>query len=523
MDSNNNLTKKKIELKKMKSLNENMEVTFLTKEQCVGEDRLDIFRKEESKCEMTDFAQLLGGCYNERLWTKSFSDLNYLVVVESKGKYLIESLPKGRDRGARPVLPYSLIQPICSKVSDEIKENLIVEYGEYPQTVVNKEIAKTLEELFWNKTIVETGKKYVTDSVFINDLNRPFQAREFVEYEYNGKKYIRFACDKNGVGKILSNARYTHILDVYWIEVEPIKWIIDEKNNIALSEKCLFSGIQFDDKFAYEGVFENTNIYKFMNTYFIKDIIPSNLTKKSSLESDTEAFLSGFNAKTEEEKFFILLDKELKVLEEKIDKIINLHQKQYFSDQLINVFNEVESFIKEKRFNEENNKLHLKHIYNVRKNTIFKLWNLNYSINEYLEKEKYLNEIRVLSINLEKANIDLINLTDIENMKIEGIKCVHLLYNEINKKIEKLNEVESDNILEKLIVLSNKFISLINENIKKQESGRMLNLDYEGLSRLITRDFIRFDFIIDEYIVNKENYDRQDLLLNNIGNRLRKR
>ena len=31
--------------------------------------------------------------------------------------------------------------------------------------------------------------------------------------------------------------------EVYWVEVEPIKWMIDERTNIALSKKLIFSAI----------------------------------------------------------------------------------------------------------------------------------------------------------------------------------------------------------------------------------------------------------------------------------------
>ena len=63
--------------------------------------------------------------------------------------------------------------------------------------------------------------------------------------------------------------------------MKPIKWLIDEKSNIVLSEKVLFAGIQFSSKWDISNKWENgtdfrtTNIKKFMDTYFSKDIIPS--------------------------------------------------------------------------------------------------------------------------------------------------------------------------------------------------------------------------------------------------------
>ena len=45
-----------------------------------------------------------------------------------------------------------------------------------------------------------------------------------------------------------------------------------EETDIALSKDILVAGIQFDNKKKNSGNFENSNMYKFLNTYFIKDI-----------------------------------------------------------------------------------------------------------------------------------------------------------------------------------------------------------------------------------------------------------
>lgn len=71
----------------------------------------------------------------------------------------------------------------------------------------------------------------------------------------------------------LSNGERYKDGDYVWVEVQPIKWLIDEENDIALSERILFAGVQFNHKRNYH--FGTTNIKEFMDRYFSKDIIPS--------------------------------------------------------------------------------------------------------------------------------------------------------------------------------------------------------------------------------------------------------
>ena len=71
---------------------------------------------------------------------------------------------------------------------------------------------------------------------------------------------------------ILSDNRIIEIGVPYWIKVEPIVWLVDEKADIALSKYIIVAGIQFDNKEIYEGNFEETFIKQFMNTYLAKEI-----------------------------------------------------------------------------------------------------------------------------------------------------------------------------------------------------------------------------------------------------------
>ncbi len=265
--------------------------TFLTEEQIFDNDQLDILKKYGTKCAITDFSILLGGYVardyytsegNSRKdrtgwwWTKTPCD-NDVRLVNTDGSsawdHCIERLS-----GARPVLPYSSISRVSSNKVRGKNGILEVEYGEYPQDIVDEYLAFRLERAFLlmshsSSGMKETGKSYITDSVSYIDTDIPFKARTHTEYEYDGKKYIRFIGNINCNGKVLSDGRTIQNGNVYWVSVEPIKWMVDEKADIALSKKIIFSGVQFNRKSNYKGDFARTDIKEFMDKYFSKEII----------------------------------------------------------------------------------------------------------------------------------------------------------------------------------------------------------------------------------------------------------
>ena len=164
-----------------------------------------------------------------------------------------------------------------------------VEYGEYPQTIVNENDSNLLERLYNSGNLQTTGKQYTTDSQNSNNGNVFFQARKHIEYEYNGSKYIRFIGDTNVEGSILSDGRIVQSGHVYWVKVEPITWLVDEMADIALCKKIIFSGVQFKHTRDYDGDFDRTDIKRFMDTCFGKEIV-SNQNHLQSMVEQVGAF-----------------------------------------------------------------------------------------------------------------------------------------------------------------------------------------------------------------------------------------
>ena len=266
-----------------------MEATLLTKEQVLGDKKLSIFEKINAKCAITDFAIVLDSYVSDRYvdydnTLKGRTDWYYLLdpCIIAKVQCVDPNGSNGkipaaaRDGGVRPVLPLS------NTFLNNIKENnglTEVEYGEYPQYVVSTSMENELDQAYRNDNLRKTGKIYTSDFRNWDDYNLPFQAKEHEEYEYNGKRYIRI-CYNNSDKYKLSNGKEYEKEDYVWLEVAPLTWYVDTVANVLVSKNLIASGIRFCDNNKYDGNFKNTEMYMFLNNYFLKDIMPEIEYKK---------------------------------------------------------------------------------------------------------------------------------------------------------------------------------------------------------------------------------------------------
>ena len=269
-----------------------MECTLLTKNEACSIKQLQIFKKYGTNAAVTDFTLLLGievsndhtsdtSYYLDPLfsdtraadyWTKTIEEGK--VVTISSYSFGYNSLTKGINKyiGIRPVIKYSDIKDDVQDKQISDKKVLEVEFGEYPQTVCDEKTRLELEKEYSENKLEKTGKKYSINKTSI-----------FTEYYYNEKKYIRFIADREIIRTKLSNKNYIEYGKAYWIKVEPIIWMIDEKEDKAVSKKLLITGMPYDKENNID--FEKTYIYKYLNNYFIKEIKAEKKTKeKSKLE-----------------------------------------------------------------------------------------------------------------------------------------------------------------------------------------------------------------------------------------------
>jgi MoxR-like ATPase len=146
-----------------------------------------------------------------------------------------------------------------------------VEYGEYPQNAADsrmQNILKSIYKIGMNKT----GRNYTFNST----RNDDYDAKKTVtydEYEYQGKKYICVKANISFVRYKLSNGVEYRSGDYVWVEVSPVKWLIDDRTGILISKKGLVSGIRFLDKGTnYEGDFDRTEMKEYLDRYMFRDL-----------------------------------------------------------------------------------------------------------------------------------------------------------------------------------------------------------------------------------------------------------
>ncbi|MEE3342705.1 MAG: hypothetical protein VZS44_01285 [Bacilli bacterium] len=193
---------------------------------------------------------------------------------------------------------------LLSQITKNNSSSKTIELGEYPQTKVEPDTQKKLEQLFIqrgssnSKEFKKTGKTYTIPSTIIKEepkvVIKPKQYnfgivsgrvvnkhckttyKSYEEYEYNNEKYIRFINNNN---------------EVYWLKVLPIKWEIED--GVLYSKLGLFNNICKTEK-EYEEIYLKIRYYvkvhtikpsredteQFLKKYFLKDILQSTkLTK----------------------------------------------------------------------------------------------------------------------------------------------------------------------------------------------------------------------------------------------------
>ena len=240
-----------------------------------GDNRSKIFERYGTRCSLTDFAILTGGYVYQFNHTKEGTELKdraccwwlktfYLgdvFCVEGNGLRTIQEVYKNCYT-LRPYIKFSSI----SKDVKNIKKNEfgieVGEYGEFPNSVVDEKTSYKLEKIYGNNGLQKTGKQYKTDDY------------QFDEYKYHGNRFIRIYLDKDLYVKVLNDGTNITKGKAYWLNVEPIEFFIDREKDIAFPKRGLVSNIKFDANPHYYGVFEKTNIKKFLDEEFKYEILP---------------------------------------------------------------------------------------------------------------------------------------------------------------------------------------------------------------------------------------------------------
>ena len=290
------------------------ELTILTREQIYGKDRLEIFEKYGEESAITDYAILQGGYYHYNNFTKEGKELKNrtgwywtkteyektsyekkVIIIDDSGEERCSGIFK-RNVGIRPIVSFSEIKNKINSYKINkfgVKE---VEYGEYPQTIVSEEASKNLNHALSRNLLKETGKTYTGDLAQITNVTAPFTEKKYKEYEICGTKYVLFDDFKNyNVDRKLSDGRTIEEFKQYWLEVEPIKWLVDEEKDIAITKNIIAAGIPFSNKIEYEGNFDKTDIKEYIDKYLIKEIVSRKNKREQTVKDIKKENLYEFN------------------------------------------------------------------------------------------------------------------------------------------------------------------------------------------------------------------------------------
>ena len=272
----------------------NQELILLSEGQIWGnssESQLEVIRKYGTRAAITDLCVLTGSYlfedtdYNidedksltgrtSLFFTRSDDGDNDVCAVSKNGSrsYICRDLRAGVVRPAlQSSVIFSQISPNRVRGYNGTEE---VEYGEYPQNAADsrmQNILKSIYKIGMNKT----GRNYTFNSTRADDYDTK-KTVTYDEYEYQGKKYICIKATLSFSSYMLSNGVEYRSGDYVWVEVSPVKWLIDDRTGILISKKGLVSGIRFLDKGTnYEGDFDRTEMKEYLDRYMLRDLTQS--------------------------------------------------------------------------------------------------------------------------------------------------------------------------------------------------------------------------------------------------------
>lgn len=186
--------------------------------------------------------------------------------------------PQKRKAAVRPALPPSETSKIRPNAVRTLRlpegQSLeICEFGAYPQDIVSQKISQNLEKSYQKRNLKTTGKSYTFDDAGLTDYSSAFKPKTYQEYEdsSSGKRYVRVEGKPADEDSILSDGIRVQKGEAYWLEVKPIEWLKDP-SGVWVAKKALFSGVQFDSDRNYDGNFTQTDMKRYLDRYFSKEM-----------------------------------------------------------------------------------------------------------------------------------------------------------------------------------------------------------------------------------------------------------
>ena len=183
------------------------------------------------------------------------TDLVDLTCEDRIGEYTVKPVLKTTKK---------FINELCSHMY-RYKDKNLVKFGEYPQDIVSNIMQRKLT-YFLESNIFKNKIKKIQESYHLN--NKPDLINcnylKYPVYEYKNNKYIAIPA------KNIKNSNYKYKKYV-WLQICPIEWQINTKNNLLISTEGLLSMfVCITNMFDKE-----SDLYNFLNNIMLKDILQS--------------------------------------------------------------------------------------------------------------------------------------------------------------------------------------------------------------------------------------------------------
>ena len=273
----------------IEKMTKNLEVALPSTGYIFDNKQITIFSVMGRKCYASDFArtQSWGWRCTEDVpqqWLSSIlvhtthGDL-YIDFIGTDGDSYREKLPDTERMFVRPIIKYNDLSQFSSEVKTTSSGLSFIEFGEYPQKTVYKWGQRELNRALLAGQMQETGKTYTLD-ILVDGTSKT----TCKEYFYEGKKYVKVENTSNRKLELSTGSKLKKDGFV-WLKVSPIKWYVEGKYKLIISDLALISGLKMRVVSGSDNPeFVDTNVYSFLNNSFLKEIIPSKITYKTKKE-----------------------------------------------------------------------------------------------------------------------------------------------------------------------------------------------------------------------------------------------
>ena len=233
---------------------------------------LDEDRKRDAdyidECEVTPLAILTGCAYDEDDEEDIVLSGDYFLKTPDRDggvkfycsrEGIDDAYCTNNDNGIRPVLEnIDTFDDIIKNKRVNDDNEYEVEFGIYPNCLPSESLSNKLSSMKSRKELKKVGKNSLSNI-----------------YEYEGVLYSPItANDKFFINDASGKEREILNDQEVWLELTPVVWLVDEKNRRLISKKILIAGVKFDDFLdSYEGDFEQTALYKYLNEVMLEDLI----------------------------------------------------------------------------------------------------------------------------------------------------------------------------------------------------------------------------------------------------------